>query len=118
MATKTNDMQIIPAHADYFCVNYCIDDEPGGTGEYEISKSPILGWKIDQSDPNETWPYPITIDPFNAQGGVLRPDGMVEYYETIYTSVDAWIEDVKRMAAGRKRHEAARLAKLAAEGKV
>ena len=118
MATKTNDMQVIAAPLGYYCLSYCIDDEPGGSGEYEVSKSPILGWKIDQSDTDETWAFPITLDPFNANSTTLRPDGMVESCDTTYTSVEAWIEDVKRMAAGRKRYEAARKERLAAEGKA
>ena len=70
-------------------------------GEIEGAvRIPIIGWTTDKES-LET-PIPLTLDGPVRESPVLCPDGQVVDFDTIYSSVDDYLQEARRLSAKTK----------------
>ena len=83
---------IIPALPGYFVIDFCEDFDSAIVG-IEIIKSPVIAWRIDDSDPKYIYPQPITLDPLMRELAILRPDGGIEGGGDVWPNLEAWADE-------------------------
>ena len=81
---------IIPALPGYFVIDCCDDFS---TDDFEVFKSPVIAWRIDDSDLEHIYPDAICLDPLMRELAILRPDGCVDGGGDVWPNLEAWADD-------------------------
>jgi hypothetical protein len=97
---KQSDIVVIPAPPGYFAIEgYWSDDE------YSFSRSAIVAWRIDQSDPDWVTTEAVRLAPTLEHMATQLPDGSVEGLNGgIWPTLYYW-EAAMKQVPRRSRHD-------------